>query len=113
MSYRTNPFNPGSGTDPPFLAGRGPVIGMFERTLGSITGGKSSNMVVTGLRGTGKTVLLNRFATMCQDAGFMPIKRSQFNPKYNKPKNFYDAIKYDVCSALASISVRKKITQKI
>jgi hypothetical protein len=51
-----NPFKPGSGHMPPYLAGRGSETREFVRLLGQET--ILSNIVLTGLRGVGKTVLL-------------------------------------------------------
>lgn len=65
-----NPFNPGSGTTPPFLAGRDQELVMFEEILKSITNGKLTNVILTGLRGTGKTVLLNKFREICEREKF-------------------------------------------
>jgi hypothetical protein len=56
-----NPFNPGSGVPPPYLAGRERHLEAFERALESIEDGHVENMIVHGLRGTGKTVLLTEF----------------------------------------------------
>ena len=55
----TNPFRPGAGHMPPYLAGREREIDEFMKlTLQSTI---LENMVLTGLRGVGKTVLLDTF----------------------------------------------------
>ena len=51
-----NPFRPGAGHAPPYLAGRTKERAEFERLLDQET--ILENMVLTGLRGVGKTVLL-------------------------------------------------------
>lgn len=59
----TNPFMPGAGVPPPHLAGRAPEKEAFAQVLQQqkIT----TNMVLTGLRGLGKTVLVTeRFLPM-------------------------------------------------
>lgn len=108
-----NPFNPGSGSTPPFLAGRDKELTLFERTLESIRKGKNENIVLTGLRGTGKTVLLNEFDKICLEKKFFPIKRLQFSPKHNNPAEFYLALKYDISTAVSNLSSAKKIGQKL
>lgn len=108
-----NPFSPGSGSVPPFLAGRDREFSMFKNTLRSIAGGQKENIILTGLRGTGKTVLLNEFSRICLEEGFFPLKRMQFSSKYNDPSEFDTALKYDVSSAVSGMSVRKKVTQKL
>lgn len=54
-----NPFKPGAGHMPPYLAGRTPEINDFEKLLKQDT--ILDNLVLTGLRGVGKTVLLETF----------------------------------------------------
>ena len=55
----TNPFRPGAGHKPPHLAGRNDETSEFSKLLQqSII---LENMVLTGLRGVGKTVLLDTF----------------------------------------------------
>jgi len=54
-----NPFRPGAGHPPPYLAGRHEEKQAFERLLGQQP--IMTNLVLTGLRGVGKTVLLESF----------------------------------------------------
>lgn len=108
-----NPFNPGSGTPPPFLAGRDQELATFEDILESITKGRSTNVILTGLRGTGKTVLLNKFREICEREKFFPIMRSQFSLKHNDPEEFNNALKYKMNGAAESLSAKKKIVQKL
>ena len=61
MDPRTNPFAPGAGSQPPDLAGRDDILELasiaVDRTLHQLP---ANSMILVGLRGTGKTVLLNR-----------------------------------------------------
>jgi hypothetical protein len=60
-----NPYAPGAGQRPPELAGRDREIAQFEVVLERIARGRPErSMVLTGLRGVGKTVLLNTFRSM-------------------------------------------------
>jgi hypothetical protein len=60
-----NPYAPGAGQRPPELAGRDREIGQFEVVLERIARGRPErSLVLTGLRGVGKTVLLNTFRSM-------------------------------------------------
>jgi hypothetical protein len=52
-----NPFRPGAGQKPPYLAGRKDEVERFEKLLNQDV--VFQNMILTGLRGTGKTVLLD------------------------------------------------------
>ncbi|MCH7666341.1 MAG: ATP-binding protein [Acidobacteria bacterium] len=54
-----NPFRPGAGHKPPYLAGRQIETDEFKRLLGQPT--ILENLMLTGLRGVGKTVLLDAF----------------------------------------------------
>ena len=62
MNRSVNPYRPGAGHPPPYLAGREAEKRAFERLLRQdvITG----NLVLTGLRGSGKTVLLDSLKTL-------------------------------------------------
>jgi hypothetical protein len=55
-----NPYAPGAGQRPPELAGRGRELDVFEVVLERVARGRPErSLVLTGLRGVGKTVLLN------------------------------------------------------
>jgi hypothetical protein len=55
-----NPYAPGAGQRPPELAGRDRELAQFEVTLERVAAGRPErSMVLSGLRGVGKTVLLN------------------------------------------------------
>jgi AAA ATPase domain len=55
-----NPYAPGAGQRPPELAGRDKEVGQFDVVLERIARGRPErSLVLTGLRGVGKTVLLN------------------------------------------------------
>src|ERR1700722_18167241 len=60
-----NPYAPGAGQRPPELAGREREISQFEVVLERVARGRPErSMVLTGLRGVGKTVMLNTFRSM-------------------------------------------------
>src|ERR671928_963484 len=55
-----NPYAPGAGQRPPELAGRDRELDQFEVTLERVAANRPErSMVLSGLRGVGKTVLLN------------------------------------------------------
>ena len=76
---RRNPFRPGFGCPPLCLAGRSGVIDSFSAALrdGSMPGGASC--VITGTRGVGKTVLINRIEDICRRCGFDVFSYSSHN----------------------------------
>jgi hypothetical protein len=65
----SNPFRPGAGHKPPYLAGREEERKEFIRLLGQET--ILENMVLTGLRGLGKTVLLESFKPLAIKDGWL------------------------------------------
>jgi hypothetical protein len=64
-----NPFRPGAGHMPPYLAGREHETKEFSRLLDQET--ILENLVLTGLRGLGKTVLLETFKPMAIQVGWL------------------------------------------
>jgi hypothetical protein len=71
MAKRTfsNPFRPGAGHMPPYLAGRQEETAKFMRLLKQST--VLENLVLTGLRGVGKTVLLDTFKPFAISNGWL------------------------------------------
>lgn len=69
-----NPFSPGAGSPPPELAGRAPILEQARVLLGRVLLGKpEKSLMLTGLRGVGKTVLLNEVRRMAQEAGYRTV----------------------------------------
>src|SRR5947209_18871935 len=64
-----NPFKPGAGHAPPYLAGREPETNEFRKLLKQTV--ILENLVLTGLRGVGKTVLLDSFKPIAIQAGWL------------------------------------------
>ena len=67
-----NPFAPGAGSRPPELAGRQLIIEDARVAIERALLGKSSrSQMFLGLRGVGKTVLLNTVETMARERGHL------------------------------------------
>lgn len=61
MDPTRNPFSPGAGARPPELAGREAIVESATIALQRIARGRQEkSQMLLGLRGVGKTVLLNR-----------------------------------------------------
>lgn len=74
MDPRRNPYAPGAGTPPPELAGRDEIIERASIALDRIRAGRAARSVVLyGLRGVGKTVLLQRIRQIAEGNGFVPV----------------------------------------
>lgn len=65
-----NPFAPGAGSQPPELAGRDEIIRNADIAIQRILLGKHGrSQILLGLRGTGKTVLLNKIEQIAEKRG--------------------------------------------
>lgn len=74
MDPRRNPYSPGAGSPPPELAGRDEIIERAAIALDRIRSGRAArSFVFYGLRGVGKTVLLNRIREDAMNRGFATI----------------------------------------
>lgn len=102
-----NPFRPGNGVAPPYLAGRDALLVEFERYLGEAHP-PHANWTLTGIRGTGKTVLLGEFATRGERAGWLCLER-ELGERHRDEARLADAIAADCaaltrrCNALAGV----------
>ena len=66
-----NPFAPGAGQRPPELTGRNRELSAFEVVLERVARGRPErSLVLTGLRGVGKTVLLGELRSMAMRRGW-------------------------------------------
>lgn len=75
MDPRQNPYAPGAGTKPPALVGRDGQIEAFDILLGRLENGHTAqSMIVTGLRGVGKTVLLDVFREKAETRGWATVE---------------------------------------
>lgn len=71
MDPLRNPFAPGAGAPPPELAGRESIIENATIALHRVKRGRpEKSQMLLGLRGVGKTVLLNRISEIADDLGY-------------------------------------------
>jgi hypothetical protein len=71
MDKGKNPFSPGAGTPPPELAGRQDILEHALVALERIKNGRSEkSLLLVGLRGVGKTVLLVEIQNLAETAGY-------------------------------------------
>jgi len=83
MNPIKNPFSPGAGSPPPELVGRDPILDQARILLGRIKIGRSEkSLLLTGLRGVGKTVLLNEIERMALLETYQVVS---FEAHENKP----------------------------
>jgi AAA ATPase domain len=75
MDPRTNPYAPGAGTPPPELAGRDAAIEQAAVALDRIRARRTARSVIFyGLRGVGKTVLLNQIRGDAEARGIQVVR---------------------------------------
>ncbi len=74
MDAKNNPFAPGAGTPPPELAGRSGTIADADVAIARAKNGRpAKSQLLLGLRGVGKTVLLNRIQTIASTEGCLVV----------------------------------------
>ena len=67
-----NPYSPGAGTPPPALVGRDAELQAFDIAVQRLGAGRSAkSLLLTGLRGVGKTVLLREFGRIGERHGWV------------------------------------------
>ncbi|UYM06380.1 ATP-binding protein [Solicola gregarius] len=71
-----NPFTPTFGTSPPLLVGRDRDLDEFRDGLYGGPGSPERATLVTGLRGTGKTVMLNAYEDAAASEGWLVISET-------------------------------------
>lgn len=74
MDKIRNPFSPGAGAPPPELAGRDNILEQARVLLGRVLAKRpEKSLLLTGLRGVGKTVLLNEIERMAQKQDYRTL----------------------------------------
>jgi Holliday junction resolvasome RuvABC ATP-dependent DNA helicase subunit len=75
MNPITNPYNPGAGTPPPELAGRDELREKVRICIERLRIGNSAkSLILVGLRGVGKTVLLDRMRSDAEGTGIQTLR---------------------------------------
>jgi hypothetical protein len=98
MDPLRNPFAPGAGSRPPELAGRTALLEEAELALRRVRLGRAEkSQMLLGLRGVGKTVLLNRIAELAEAIGY---EQAQLEAPEGRPLAAY------LVPALKSILLR-------
>lgn len=75
MDPLKNPFSPGAGAPPPELAGRDEILNVATIALHRIRAGRpEKSQMLLGLRGVGKTVLLNKISEIAEGIGYLVVQ---------------------------------------
>ncbi|WP_428489562.1 AAA family ATPase [Rhodopila sp.] len=80
MDARRNPYAPGAGTPPPTLAGRDALLDAAKLALERIHIGRpAKSFIAVGLRGVGKTVIMNQVQQIAESEKFHSIYIEAFD----------------------------------
>ena len=104
-----NPYTPGAGVPPKYLAGREEIIKSAEEALTYITNGYfAKSIVYYGLRGVGKTVLLNYIEEIASEKNinFEQIEVSERG-------SFKNSISLHILKLIKQLSVKAKLQQYV
>jgi Cdc6-like AAA superfamily ATPase len=105
-----NPYTPNAGASPEVLIGRENQIGDFRVLLQRLGRGRSEqSMIVTGLRGVGKTVLLNQFREIAADSHWEVV---EFEASKYDDNRFRQAMFSQLKAALLRLSPRTRWTER-
>jgi hypothetical protein len=106
-----NPFRPGAGHQPPYLAGRKTEELEFRKLLKQTV--IMENIVLTGLRGVGKTVLTETFKPIAQQEGWLWVGTDLSETASISEANLAHRLITDLSVVTRSISIGTEIHQPI
>ncbi|MBM7412634.1 hypothetical protein JOE38_002457 [Clavibacter michiganensis] len=110
MDALSNPYTPNAGAQPEILIGRDEQTTAFRNLLGRLRRGRTDqSMIITGLRGVGKTVLLNSFRTIALQEHWEVI---EFEAVKHGESRFRQTIASQLKAALLRISPRARWSDK-
>lgn len=109
MDPLDNPYSPGAGVAPEKLPGRDDELAQFGLSLARMQRGRTEqSVIVTGLRGVGKTVLLNRFEEIAVANDFIP-----FYHELTPDADLLPLISRDLKTALLRMSLSAKAKESL
>lgn len=109
MDPGRNPYSPGAGTRPRALVGRDAELEQFEiaaRRLGA--GYSDRSLLLSGLRGVGKTVLLNEFCSIAQRHNWV-FQQLEATRDLDLPRIMEDRIRI----ALLQLSAGRRLADRV
>ena len=106
-----NPFRPGAGHPPPYLAGREKEKQEFNKLLDQTV--ILENLVLTGLRGVGKTVLLDSFKPIAISKGWLWTSTDVSESVSVSEKNLAIRLITDLSSLTSNIIISAKDIKNI
>ena len=102
-----NPYTPSAGSRPQQLAGRDQELEQFRVLIGRLKrGATEQSMIIRGLRGVGKTVLLNAFEDRAESEGFL-----SYYHELTPDSSLVGEIARDAQAALARLKLGARATK--
>jgi len=103
-----NPYSPGAGSPPPALVGRNSELEAFDIAIQRLGLGRSAkSLMLTGLRGVGKTVLLREFGQIAKGHGWIHQQMEA-----TEDIRFAEAMAMLVRKALLRLSAGKRLADR-
>jgi hypothetical protein len=106
-----NPFRPGNGVLPAYLAGRERPLAEFDAFVAD-SHPLHANWTVTGLRGTGKTVLVETAAGHAEAAGWLTLER-ELGERHRDDVRLAEAIEEDAEAMLRRCGLAAALEQSV
>jgi AAA ATPase domain len=104
-----NPYTPGAGARPDELAGRDEEIDGFKILLARLLVGRpEQSQIITGLRGVGKTVLLNTFEDHAESTGYLTAFH-ELSPETSLP----ELLARDVARLLRELKLSARVADAV
>lgn len=104
-----NPYTPNAGSRPPELAGRDEQLEQFRILVARLKSGQTEQSIIAkGLRGVGKTVLLNAFEDMAESEGFLT-----YYHELTDESSLVEELARDTERALGMLRLSEKLAQKV
>lgn len=113
MKAALNPFNPGSGLRPPALVGRDAELEALEVTVERAAHGlPARGIVLSGLRGAGKTVLLNEMRDRAERAGWFSVS-IEARPDSAGAQSVRRTLARDITAQARSLSRGRRLSDRM
>ncbi|WP_312854936.1 ATP-binding protein [Agromyces agglutinans] len=110
MDSISNPYTPNAGATPEVVVGRDDQLEAFDVLLRRLERGRTEqSMILTGLRGVGKTVLLGRFGDLARTAGWEVV---EIEAVKHDDRRFRQAMFSQLKAALLRLSPRARWTER-
>jgi len=104
-----NPYTPNAGSRPPELAGRDAELERFRILVARLRQGwTEQSLIIKGLRGVGKTVLLNAFEDQAEREGFLT-----YYHELTPGSNLIEDLARDAARALAVLDLGQRLLQQV